>query len=103
TQVVQHLVWVAGLAEGAGPGEREELAGPVPRLTDAVGLEQDPVTWGALAPVPPSSGPALSTSSGGGCPRFSSSTFDPSVLACARMAVTNCSSVSSRATGALVP
>src|SRR5438105_13529323 len=44
TQVVQDLVGVAGLAEGAGPGEREELAGPVPRLADAVGIEQDPVT-----------------------------------------------------------
>src|SRR2546430_4667372 len=43
-QVVQDLVGVAGLADGAGPGERAELAGPPPRLADAVGIEQDPVT-----------------------------------------------------------
>src|SRR5512140_3198851 len=39
-QRVQDLVGLAGLADGAAPGEREELTGPAARLADAVGVEQ---------------------------------------------------------------
>src|SRR6185437_8952013 len=47
-QCVQDLVGGAGLADGAGLGEREELTGPAAGLADPVGVEQTPVARAGL-------------------------------------------------------